>query len=320
MIKNDFIVWGIKTGADGIDLPIRYHLAIDQKPATGNTYEVFFYTDPDDNITKAKCPTDFKTKSVFPLVGTEGIFYRDLSTDIIYKWDSTDKVYVALTIGLQKVTTTDWRTELYLQGSASEPLGTDSNYYYTELANEWPKQYDVQNGKFYDESIKYPNNLDFYLDFIDSNAAVSELSISNIGRRTKVISDDSINCVFEPDIPDLILLSTADENLATLRAECEAKGQDYIQLDSNMYSLITGGGTSNSAYNMVRELLYQYTSYNENVTLNAIPIYYLEPNTRITIRDTQSGIYGDYMINSISIPLDINSTMSISCTRALERI
>ena len=33
-----------------------------------------------------------------------------------------------------------------------------------------------------------------------------------------------------------------------------------------------------------------------------------------------SSIYGDYMIKTISLPLDINGTMSISCTKALERI
>lgn len=83
--------------------------------------------------------------------------------------------------------------------------------------------------------------------------------------------------------------------------------------------MIVAGGKSNSAYNMVRELLYQYTSYNESITIDALPIYYLEPNVRITVRDSLSGIYGDYMIKSISLPLDISSTMSISCTRALER-
>ena len=75
-----------------------------------------------------------------------------------------------------------------------------------------------------------------------------------------------------------------------------------------------------SAYYEIQKELYQYISYNEQVNLTTLPIYYLEPNTRITIRDTASGIFGDYIIKTISIPLDITSTMSISCTRALERI
>ena len=80
------------------------------------------------------------------------------------------------------------------------------------------------------------------------------------------------------------------------------------------------GGTLRSAYEEIRKELYQYTNYNQQISLTALPIYYLEPNTRITIRDNKSGIFGDYMIKSISLPLDVNGTMSISCTKALERI
>ena len=320
MIKNDFIVWGIKEDINGNEYPIRYHLAIDQRPTIGNEYEVFFYTDPEDNLVKAKCPMKYSSKDDFPKIGQQEVFYMDDSNGIIYTWDPSIKEYIEITIALQKITTKDWRTELYLAGSIAEPLGRDSNYYYTELKNEWPKLYDVQNGKFFDDILKYPSDIDFFLDFIDSTAAIGELGISNIGRRTKVITDDSINCVFEPEIPDLILLNTADENIAELRDECEAKGQDYIQMDSNVFSMITGGGNFNSAYNMVRELLYQYTSYNESITVSAIPMFFLEPNIRITVRDKESGIYGDYMINTISIPFDTASTMTLSCIKALERI
>lgn len=320
MIKNDFIIWGIKENNNGNTFPIRYHLAIDKKPSIGNEYECFFYTDPNDNLVKAKCPIKYPTKKDFPKVGAQEIFYMALDTGIIYEWSPKEKDYLSITVDLQKIKTNDWRSELYLSGSQSEPLGRDSNYYYTELVTEWPKLFDVKNNKFFEETLKYPSDIDYYLDFIDSSAAISEMSISNIGRRTKIINDDSINCIFEPEIPDLVLLNTGDEKIAELRKECEDKGQDYIQMDPNLYNMTAGGGNFNSAYNMARELLYQYTSYNESITINALPIYYLEPNIRISVRDSQSGIHGDYMINSISIPLDITSTMTLSCTRALERI
>lgn len=320
MIKNDFIIWGIKENNNGNTFPIRYHLAIDKKPSIGNEYECFFYTDPNDNLVKAKCPIKYPTKKDFPKVGAQEVFYMALDTGIIYEWSPKEKDYLSITVDLQKIKTNDWRSELYLSGSQSEPLGRDSNYYYTELVTEWPKLFDVKNNKFFEETLKYPSDIDYYLDFIDSSAAISEMSISNIGRRTKIINDDSINCIFEPEIPDLVLLNTGDEKIAELRQECEDKGQDYIQMDPNLYNMTTGGGNFNSAYNMARELLYQYTSYNESITINALPIYYLEPNIRISVRDSQSGIHGDYMINSISIPLDITSTMTLSCTRALERI
>jgi len=51
-----------------------------------------------------------------------------------------------------------------------------------------------------------------------------------------------------------------------------------------------------------------------------MPIYHLEPNTRITVNDDDSDIHGDYIINSLTVPLTANGTMSISASRAIERI
>ena len=36
---------------------------------------------------------------------------------------------------------------------------------------------------------------------------------------------------------------------------------------------------------VARDLLYQYTNYNEQISLSVLPIYYLEPNIRITVED-----------------------------------
>lgn len=331
MIKNDFIVWGIRENANGNQVPIRYHLAIDTKPKVGETYEVFFYNDPDDNLLKAKRPIKYSNLAALQRnEGAAGTFYQTKDDGKIYTWSNGQ--YVLIDIDFTKVQTTDWRSELYLQGAQTEPLGTESNYYYTELLNEWPKLYNltsknstingeiVYTGDFYEEVLKTPSDIDYYLDFIDSGAEISKFSIANIGRRSIVINDNDVNCVFEPDIPDFIIIETGTESTAADRAECEKKGQKYVQVDSSIFSLITTGGTKNSAYNRVRELLYQYTSYNESISIQSIPIYYLEPNTRITVVDSESNIFGDYMIANISIPLDIGSTMSISATRALERI
>ena len=45
-----------------------------------------------------------------------------------------------------------------------------------------------------------------------------------------------------------------------------------------------------------------------------------EPNSRITVYDEKSGIFGDYIIKSISLPLDVTSTMSINAYKALQKI
>lgn len=322
MIKNDFIVWGMREDSTtGAQYPIRYHLAIDSKPKTGNTYKVFFYEEPDTGIVKVKRPVPYTTQSKFPTTGAEDTFYLALDTNKVYKWDSSTNSYISFASQIREVTTTDWRSELYLSGAQAEGFSLDTNDYYTELNNEWPKIYDMSQGKFYDTYVEDPSSLDYFLDFIDANASISELSISNIGKRSKVVVDDKINCIFEQDVPNLVMIDSSQDAaiVEELREEAQRKGQDYIQVPGSIYTLLATGGSQNSAYEKVKELMYQYTSYNESISLQTLPIYYLDVNTRITVNDLKSNIYGDYMINTITIPLDIQSSMTISATRILER-
>lgn len=68
------------------------------------------------------------------------------------------------------------------------------------------------------------------------------------------------------------------------------------------------------------ELINDYGYCIESITLNSIPIYYLEPNTRIYINDPQTNVQGDYIISKITLPLAYNGTMSITATNAVENI
>ena len=97
-------------------------------------------------------------------------------------------------------------------------------------------------------------------------------------------------------------------------------GQAWAQVTPTIYDLMIMGGWQNSAYQRVCEMLYQYTNMNNSITISALPIYYLEPNTRITVNDPASGIYGDFMIQTISIPFDVSSMMSITASKALQKI
>lgn len=330
-IKNDYLVWGIRQNADGLSFPIRYHLAIDRKPEIGNIYKVFFYEDPTDKLEKAIMPIPYSNYSTLSANdGAEGVYYLDNSTNKVYIWKN--KQYTEIDVELVRIKTTDWRSELYLQGVSAEPLGIASNYYYAELAAEWPKLYDLKataaadsegtyyTGAFYPEVIKNPENIDYFLDFIDSESAISKFSIDSIGRRSMVESSDDFNCVFEAEIPDFVLIEAGQKDTQERRDECNARNQKYIQIDSSIYKMLSIGGNSNSCFNEVKNLLYNYTNYNETIQLQTLPIYNLEPNTRITVKDVESDISGDYMINSISIPFEPGGVMSIAATRVVEKL
>ena len=345
-IKNDFLVWGIRKSATGMQLPIRYHLAIDEKPPLGKTiWEVYKYTDPSDNLIKAKVPLKVTSEPTLDNA-RPGVLYSYNGS--IYKVEKGTVVKTKLPI--TKIMATDWRTELYLQGVAAEYTGTDSNYYYTELVTEWPKIYDIWGGgvtftskdlqdifhfdKATADSYASKNIVgakagflsnkiadgDYFLDFIDSDSALGVFSIKNIGRRTEVTNDNKVNCIIEPDIPDLIIIENNQPDTAEKLKEAQEKEQKYVLVPSNIFSSISTGGTKNSAYNAIRDLLYQHTQYNESISIQCMPIYHLDVNTRVAVNDSKSNIYGEYVINKITIPLDLGGQMSISATKAVERI
>ena len=56
------------------------------------------------------------------------------------------------------------------------------------------------------------------------------------------------------------------------------------------------------------------------ISITSLPIYYLQPNTLIYVEDKESGIKGDYILNSFSLPLTYNGTMSISATKVYDPI
>jgi len=82
-----------------------------------------------------------------------------------------------------------------------------------------------------------------------------------------------------------------------------------------MFSISAQG---KSAKEEIDVLLYNHSYTTESVTITCIPIYYLQPNTRITVHDDKTGIYGEYIISKMNIPLSYNGTMSINATKAPE--
>jgi hypothetical protein len=180
-----------------------------------------------------------------------------------------------------------------------------------------------------------PTDYNYYLDFINSSAKIGELSVSNIGRRTDAINNTSLNCMIDPDIPTLYLLEDPDNidlDYHSGKSEQEVKDEikeqrDELIKNAKMYAYVHGTvlhsfheDTYQGLYEAARELLYEETSYNEKITLTCLPIYHLDVNTRITVKDVKSGIFGDYLINTISVPLDVESTMNITCTKIIDRV
>lgn len=329
-IKNDFIVEGLRKATNSnISYPVRYHLAIDTKPPIGQKYtNVLIYKELETEIQKAAFPIVLEE---LPAIGEFNSVYKVGEKAFVWvsnAWKELEVVKYYDTFYPYIVK--DWRTQLYMKGLRNKNLGLDTGYYFAELENAWPQIYDLKNQRFFgeaeDDSVKARvlTDGDFFLDFIDTSSALGEYSVNNIGRRTNVTINQDINCLFEPEIPNIVFLNldlrdSAPEDFDKLLQECLDSGQPYAQTRGEMFNAFLAGGYKNGCFAQIKFDLYSYTNYRKTVSVTSIPVYYLEPNSRITLRDRASNTYGDYMLQNLSIPLGSNSVMSCSLNECFER-
>ena len=291
-LKNDYHIWG--KNSSGKDI-IHYHLVLKNRP-TCNEWKVVFLKDKDKYNGKIRLAENNDEDPVFNYIPT------------------------------------DWRAELYLRGLEAARAGGRPDKYQQELLDLFDGiyefgYYDNDNnwhptGRFKNAEVDYPSQLKYFIDFLEPVDNLYGLSVDEIESKIYSCQKDNVNRLYSKDIPDCIIISSSldEKSKIELIEKCETQGQAYSIVDSDLYSNLKDTTVGYSAEEIARELLYQYTSYIESITLTCIPIYYLETNRRITVKDKKSGINGDYIINSITMPLNAGSTMSITASRALDRI
>ena len=360
-VKNDFVVWGVRKTAEGLEIPIRYHLAIDDKPQPiaftdadelpswaseqnyhygrhDNIWFVDAYTDDSGQVIQEVIAVESNNTFIrvdsLPalekaLVGRMYIKNSEPTTIYVKQYNKSTQTWNWKTFtgaNAQTRYSKDWREELYYQGMEAYDTGSAYNYYYTDLVTEWPKLYDLVNQTYKTDYLDNKTAIDYYLDILDSDAKVGKYKVSNIGRRSLVETNDKINCVFEPEIPDYIIYPDSESSRVDPSDRGEwwvTSGQNFAYISQELWDAtdkLQIGGIYNSCYNRITELLYQYTNMNETISITVFPLYYLEPNTILNIRDDATGVYGDYLIQSISLPLDYSSMMTINAYRLDEKI
>jgi len=291
-LKNDYHIWG--KNDDGF--AIHYHLVLKDKPTEMQERKVVFLKDEDSN--------EYTGKIRLAKEGEAGVRYVP----------------------------SDWRAELYLQGLEVAQGGGRPDIYQQELLDLFDSIYEwgyyksdgsfVMEGRFKTDIINKPNELKYFIDYLEPIDKLYGISVDDIDSKIYSYQEDKIHKLYDSSIPDFIVLNQdMDNNYKVQVAEkCDAQGQPYSIIEDEVYSHFAIGSSGYSAQETVRNFLYQYTTYNESISIQCLPIYYLDVNRRITIRDKQSGIKGDYIINSMTLPLSPDTTMSISASRALNRI
>ena len=160
-----------------------------------------------------------------------------------------------------------------------------------------------------------PSSLYFWFDFLETEGSdIYKYSVKEIGARTKAINDSDVKSIYYRDVPQIIFLYNLAETLD------KQPGYTFIYLPMAYQSLFSISGKGKSAKEKIDELLDTHSYCIETTNITTVPLYNLEPNTRISVRDEMSNVDGEYSITKITIPLAYNGTMSLSATKVIPNI
>ena len=199
---------------------------------------------------------------------------------------------------------------------------TGYEQYYTDLIDGtgltgvekgfWRYLYD---GTDWTEATKSdPSELIFWFDFLDPvGTDLEKYSVKVIGDRTNPVNDSNIKTMYYKDAPNILLQFSGEKRP-------NDPGYEVFSIPAYMEDLLARSRRSKSVLEKIDEMLYQYSYAQENISLNCLPVYFLQPNTRISVKDEDSKIYGEYLVSRLTIPLNFNGTMSITATKAVNTL
>lgn len=352
-IKNDFVVWG----KNNSKRDIRYHLRLQEIPNSTKLSQwiVRFNIHPEHNAPYSIVEARVKSEGM-DWKGEEGTFLTiDDEDNSVFYIDFS----VAQRPGrIESVTDDDWRLLLYLQ--AIQKHLSRQTPFDKELMSQLPLLYSLEypSVEYHQETETYSaipydaeyiqqhffapiydrNNLSYWIDVINTNDAqlaqvadIQQFGVETIGKHTKVINDEKVNCLFSSVTSELdkyTFIESEGEEVEFIEKDGKwtiMVPQNYILEDDgkevNFWTQCVGLGTiEKSAFEVLRSSLHEYLSYNNNINIQVLPVYHLDVNQRIAVENKESDIYGDYVINTISLPLALNGMMTINARKAVERI
>ena len=183
----------------------------------------------------------------------------------------------------------------------------------------WPEDPECDISTGWNHNVSHsPELLDFWFDFIGEGSDLDKYMVCNIGDRTKAINDNKVTGIYFEETPTVLFI-TNDEYVA-MSGKSMKTGYTYIRINDSLLNFFSISAQGKSAQDVIETLLYENTYCAENVSLNSIPIYHLDANTRIEIHDKDSGIDGEYLISKLTMPLTFNGTMSITASKAVDTI
>lgn len=180
------------------------------------------------------------------------------------------------------------------------------NYFYCDPTDE-----------SYTAEFINPDLLIFWFDFLDENSGLDAYKVSVIGRRAKSVNDSDVKSIIFREVPSLLFVNPKiDEDVV----DTGYVGYTRINIPTSIWNYLSISTQGKSAKEALDSMIYDCTYYQESVTLSTLPIYYLQPNTRIQVYNKEAGIDSEYLVKSFTIQLSHDGMMSITATKAEKNI
>lgn len=336
-MRNDFSIWGSRESASGAEIPVHLRYSINTKPSYYKNYdgEIFTSDKYDWREIIYQMSLDYykhNTEDDFELVirsnnpdkyptGRTG--YERYYIDLQGFWRQLYNPFIDQDINNTRVEIDKINEDLITLREDPQGNKNQIDSALSQLAVKEQKLEDLLETQenFYGDGdniywckdvYEQPHLINFWFDFLDVETELSQFNVQNVGSRSKSVNETTIKSIYFRETPDVIFESP--EN--TIQPKT---GYKYIQVQDidSMFSLSSQG---KSAKDRLDELIYNHSYCIESASITTIPIYYLQPNTRIYISDQKSNLQGDYIISKMTIPLAYNGTMSITATKAAENI
>lgn len=241
-------------------------------------------------------------------------YYRHNEEDnFLYKLQEANKI---------KQSDNKTYTRLYMYGK------TGYEQYYQDIQGFWRllynpeastnqygsvlyEYYDANSGKRSHWNKNVYNNSDilpFWIEFLEfgDEAEFSKYSVNNIGQRTKVLNDSKITSILYKEIPEVQFVFQENEIVNNT-------AYNPVIISSEMKNMFVRSGQGVSAIEKINDLLNEHAYYSSSLSFSTLPIWYLQPNTKIYVKGQ-----GDCMVQGISFSLSHNATMNLTCVKILD--
>ena len=313
-VKNDFCVWGTLNSASGKKISIHARYAIDEKPIsyhaqswtshTGKFYPSAFYhtSEYQGNRPDNSYEVDWRE-----------VLYR-MAEDYYRHQNPNDELNSEFLLKLEELN--PWATEgrTKYEQYYSDLQGFWRLLYNPEVCNQIYKGVSEELGEEYFTEGEYrywnknlindPRSLIFWFDFLDTEGELKNFSVKEIGSRPFQESKE-VSSLYNTATPELQFIRYDDPEYDTA-----ANAYTDIPVPETYVSLFKISSQGSSCLDLIANNLSISTCMAEGLTITAIPIYYLQPNTRVYIEGK-----GDYFLSKISYSLTHNATMSLTLSK-----